>query len=57
MVSDFIFHVCDNKAYLRDVKTPNRSQKTPKCGKNISDILGYVPFIFVLLPHFDAFRD
>ena len=33
----------------------NRSQKTSKCGKNISDTLGYATFLF--LPHFDVICD
>jgi len=34
----------------------NRSQKTSKCGKTISDTLGYrlVCHFFLLLPHFDV---
>ena len=37
----------------------NRSQKTSKCGKNISDALGYriVCHIFLFLPHFDVICD
>ena len=36
----------------------NRSQKTPKCGKNISDTLGYrLVCHFLLLPHFDVICD
>ena len=36
---------------LRCVRFSNRSQKTAKCGKNISDTL------FLLLPHFDVICD
>ena len=36
----------------------NRSQKTPKCGKNLSDTLGYASFAtFLFLPHFDVICD
>ena len=36
------------------------SQKTSKCGKNISDTLGYhlmCHFLFLFLPHFDVICD
>ena len=36
----------------------NRSQMTSKCGKNISDTLGYASCAtFLFLPHFDVFGD
>ena len=36
----------------------NRSQKTSKCGKNISDTLGYCLVChFFVLPHFDVICD
>ena len=37
----------------------NRSQKTSKCGKNISDTRGYrlVCHFFLFLPHFDIICD
>ena len=36
----------------------NRSQKTSKCGKNISDTLGYASCAtFLFLPHFDIICD
>ena len=36
----------------------NRSQKTPKCGKNISDTLGYASCAtFLFLPHLDVICD
>ena len=36
----------------------NRSQKTSKCGKNISDTLGYaLCATFLFLPHFDVICD
>ena len=36
----------------------NRSQKTSKCGKNISDTLGYASCAtFLFLPHFDVSCD
>ena len=36
----------------------NRSQKTSKCGKNISDTLGYASCAtFLFLPHFDVICD
>ena len=36
----------------------NRSQKTSKCGKNISDTLGYASCsTFLFLPHFDVICD
>ena len=36
----------------------NRSQKTSKCGKNISDTLGYASCAtFLFIPHFDAICD
>ena len=40
------------------LKVPNRSQKTSKCGKNISDTLGYASCAnFLFLPHFDVIYD
>ena len=36
----------------------NRSQRTSKCGKNISDTLGYTSCAtFLFLPHFDVICD
>ena len=36
----------------------NRSQKTPKCGKNVSDTLGYASCAtFLFLPHFGVICD
>ena len=36
----------------------NRSQKTSKCGKNISDTLGYaLCATYLFLPHFDVICD
>ena len=36
----------------------NRSQRTSKCGKNISDTLGYASCAtFLFLPHFDVICD
>ena len=36
----------------------NRSQRTSKCGKNISDALGCASCAtFLFLPHFDVIRD
>ena len=36
----------------------NRSQKMSKCGKNISDTLGYASCAtFLFLPHFDVICD
>ncbi len=37
MVSDFIFHLRDNQAYLRDVKTTNKENKEKK--KNVLELL------------------
>ena len=40
------------------LKVPKRSQKTSKCGKNVSDTLGYASCAtFLFLPHFDVICD
>ena len=45
-----------SSSWLR--KLSNRSQKTSKCGKNISDTLGYPSCAtFLFLPHFDVICD
>ena len=42
----------------RPAKNSNRSQKTSKCGKNISDTLSYaLCATFLFLPHFDVICD
>ena len=35
----------------------NRSQRTSKCGKNITDTFGYRLVCFLFLPHYDVFCD
>ena len=43
---------------LRLLYLLNRSQKTSKCGKNISDTLGYASCAtYLFLPHFDVICD
>ena len=40
------------------LKLPSRSQRTSKCGKNISDTLGCASCAtFLFLPHFDVICD
>ena len=48
----------DNRFHVAVHLFSNRSQKTSKCGKNISDTLGYASCAtFLFLPHFDVFCD
>ena len=47
-----------NKFHVAVRLFSNRSQKTSKCGKNISDKLGYTSCAtFLFLPHFDVISD
>ena len=54
----FRYYIKQIDSMLPCVWYSNRSQKTPKCGKNISDTLGYASFAtFLFLPRFDVICD
>ena len=54
----FCYYVKQIDSMLPCVWFSNRSQKTSKCGKNISDTLGYASCAtFLFLPHFDFICD
>ena len=54
----FRYYIKQIDSMLPCVWFSNRSQKTPKCGKNISDTLGYaLCATFLFLPHFDIICD
>ena len=51
----FRYYIKQIDSMLPCVWFSNRSQKTSKCGKNISDTLGYTSCAtFLFLPHFDV---
>ena len=51
----FRYYIKQIDSMLPCIWFSNRSQKTSKCGKNISDTLGYATYLF--LPHFDVICD
>ena len=51
----FRYYIKQIDSMLPCIWYSNRSQKTSKCGKNISDTLGYATYLF--LPHFDVICD
>ena len=54
----FCYYIKQIDSMLQCVWFSNRSQKTSKCCKNISDTLGYASCAtFLLLPHFDVICD
>ena len=54
----FRYYIKQIDSMLPCVLFSNRSQKTSKCGKNISDALGYASCAtFLFLPHFDVICD
>ena len=54
----FRYYIKQIDSMLPCVWLSNRSQKTPKCGENISDTLGYTSCAtFLFLPHFDVICD
>ena len=54
----FRYYIKQIDSMLPCVWFSNRSQKTSKCGKNISDTLGYALYpTFLFLPHFDDICD
>ena len=54
----FRYYIKQIDSMLPCVRFSNRSQKTSKCGKNISDTLGYASCAtFLFLPHFDVICD
>ena len=54
----FRYYIKQIDSMLPCVWFSNRSQKTSKCGKNISDALGYASCTtFLFLPHFDVICD
>ena len=54
----FRYYIKQIDSMLPCVWFSNRSQKTLKCGKNISDTLGYASCAtFLFLPHFDVICD
>ena len=54
----FCYYIKQIDSMLPCVWFSNRSQKTSKCGKNISDTLGYASYAtFSFLPHFDVICD
>ena len=54
----FRYYIKQVDSMLPCVWFSNRSQKTSKCGKNISDTLGYASCAtFLSLPHFDVICD
>ena len=54
----FRYYIKQIDSMLPCVWFSNRSQKTSKCGKNISDTLGYASCAtFLFLPHFDVICD
>ena len=54
----FRYYIKQIDSMLPYVWFSNRSQKTSKCGKNISDTLGYASCAtFLFLPHFDVICD
>ena len=54
-----VFRVMSKYLEIKAVRLfSNSSQKTSKCGKNISDTLGYTSCAnFLFLPHFDVICD
>ena len=54
----FRYYIKQIDSMLPCVWFSNRSQKTSKCGKNISDTLGYASCAtYLFLPHFDVICD
>ena len=54
----FRYYIKQVDSMLPCVWFSNRSQKTSKCGKNISDTLGYASCAtYLFLPHFDVICD
>ena len=54
----FRYYIKQIDSMLPCVWSSNRSQKTSKCGENISDTLGYASCAtFLFLPHFDVTCD
>ena len=54
----FRYYIKQVDSMLSYVSFSNRSQKTSKCGKNISDTLGYASCAtFLFLPYFDVICD
>ena len=54
----FRYYIKQIDSMLPCVWFSNRSQETSKCGKNISDTLGYASCAtFLFLPHFDVICD
>ena len=54
----FRYYIKQVDSMLPYVWFSNRSQKTSKCGKNISDKLGYASCTtYLFLPHFDVIYD
>ena len=54
----FRYYIKQIDSMLPCVLFSNRLQKTSKCGKNISDTLGYASCAtFLFLPHFDVICD
>ena len=54
----FRYYIKQIGSMLTCIWFSNRSQKTSKCGKNISDTLGYASCAtFLFLPHFDVICD
>ena len=54
----FRYYIKQIDSMLPCIRFSNSSQKTSKCGKNISDTLGYVLCAtFLFLPHFDVICD
>ena len=51
----FRYYIQQIDSMLPCIWFSNRSQKTSKCGENISDTLGYATYLF--LPHFDVICD
>ena len=58
LLKSFRYYIKQIDSMLPCVLFSNRSQKTSKCGKNISDTLGYASCAtFLFLPHFDVICD
>ena len=54
----FFYCIKQIDSMLPCVCSENRSQRTSKCGKNISDTLGYrLVCTFLFLPYFDVICD
>ena len=54
----YCYYIKQIDSMLPCVWFSNRSQKTSKCGKNISDTLGYASCAtYLFLPHFDVICD